>query len=263
MQYLLHALNSFVQFLSNSTTGKSLKSDDFGSDKSSYLNSQYETSGNPRIVHPSLKSFLKSPPLNDWLMHAVYEGPWCELGSGPHSLFEEGEELVRDLSRKKDLFGFDLSTRAIEMSTSERVVYEAVDVSKEIPYGPYSFILDGHLLHCLTSLPELYQTLGVVLNALKPGGIFAGEVMIAHKNLSFDHDLSFDFDTNILSFEGRPLRIILEPREWEELFIDAGFKIQFFVCQSSIKMIPLRERTVPMNGDPECLRFVLKKPMEG
>ncbi|MCR9204696.1 MAG: class I SAM-dependent methyltransferase [Halobacteriovoraceae bacterium] len=239
-----------------------MKSHETGPTKAALLDLQYEQTGNRKNPNPSLKSFLKTSPLNDWLVQVLDKGPWCEIGSGPYSLFEEGDELVSGLENKKDIWGFDLSQKAVELSYSDNVRYQVQDISEGLPFGPYSFILDGHLLHCLTSLPELFQTLGVILNALKPGGYFAGEVMIAHKNLSFDHDLFYDFDTNILSFGDRPLRIILEPREWEELFVGAGFKIQFFVCQSSIKMIPHRDRTVAMSGDPECLRFVLQKPSE-
>lgn len=239
-----------------------MKSHENGPAKGAILDLQYEHYGNQKNPNPSLKSFLKTSPLKEWLIQVMNQGPWCELGSGPYSLFEEGDELLKGLSSKTDLWGFDLSQKAIDLSYSDRVRYQVQDISEGLPYGPYSFILDGHLLHCLTSLPEVFQTLGVILRALKPGGYFAGEVMIAHKNLSFDHDLFYDFETNILSFEDRPLRIILEPREWEDLFISAGFKIRFFVCQSSIKMIPHRERKVPMNGDPECLRFVLQKPFE-
>jgi len=245
---------------------------DFLYDKKDQLNSQYDKLLNKNtdfqkgpfssneFVNPSLLSFLKGEPLNHWLRSLLDSGPWCELGSGPYSLFEVGEELIPGLGFKNDLMAFDLSNSAIESSPSEKIKYKVQDITKGLPLGPYAFILDGHFLHCLSSLPELFQTLGMIFNALKPGGLFAGEVMMAHKNLSFDHDLFYDFDTNVLSFEGRPLRVILWAHEWEQLFIEAGFKIEFFICQSSIKMIPGRKRRIPMSGDPECLRFVLKRP---
>lgn len=232
------------------------------SDKANYLNHQYDGVKDPKRLNASLYSFLRTEPLRAWLSNIISSGPWCEIGCGAYGLFEEGDHLIPGLSKKQDLYGLDLSSRAIEMAPESNIHYAVADVSQGLPAKDFSFVLDGHLLHCLDSLPELFQTLGAILHSLKPGGLFAGEVMIAHKNLSFDHDLSFDFETNILSFEGRSLRIILEPREWEELFINAGFEIQFFVCQSSIKMIPNRERKVPMTGDPECLRFVLKRPLK-
>ena len=227
--------------------------------KKNLLDEQYRSLTERVGVAPSLYSFLKNSPLNEWLSPLFTDGPWCELGCGNQSIFEEGDQLLSGLSLKKDIFGFDLSSVAIEQAPHSIINYEQADCSHLIPKGPFSFILDGHFLHCLSSMPEVFQTLGVISNALLPGGLYAGEVMTSHKSLSFDHDLFFDHQNSVLYQEDRPLRIILEAREWEGLFNDAGFEIAFFLCQASIKMIPCRDRTQAMSGDPECLRFILRK----
>lgn len=228
------------------------------SSKLERINRQYnEKSG--IYISPSLKSFIRSEPLNPWCTNLIKSGPWCELGGGARSIFESFEEVFPHFE-KSDLFSFDGSSAAIEMApTHSRVQYKMVDLTKTIPGGPYSFILDGHFLHCLDSLPQAFHTLGLIYHALRPNGIFAGEVMMAHKQLSFDHDLQYDPDNFTLSKDGHPIRLIMEAMEWEDLFNSVGFKIDYFVCQSSIKMIPSLERDIPMNGDPECLRFILKK----
>ncbi len=232
-------------------------------DRKSYLDAQYRNLSQRKAPAASLVSFLSKEPLKDWLIQKLNEGPWAEVGSGHYSLFEKGDELFFGLSGKKDLYAFDLSSEAISQAPHGQVNYIEADATLDLPHGPFSFILDGHFLHGLSSLPEVFQALGVIGKSLKPGGLFAGEVMMAHKNLSFDHDLYFDHEKNVLYHQERPIRTILEAREWETLFQEANFEIRYFVCQSSIKMIPMRERTVPMSGDPECLRFVLKRPEGG
>lgn len=218
------------------------------------------TGKGPHAHAPSLMSYLASEPLSLWLSQRLAQGPWAELGGGGLSLFELGDQLVSGLSRKDDLYSFDISEQAKKKASKGKVHYQQVDCTKEIPHAPFSFILDAHYLHCLSSMPQVFHGLGVIWHALIPGGLYAGEVMTAHKNLSFDHDLYFNHHESVLYYEDRPIRTILEAREWEQLFKDAGFEIQYFVCQASIKMIPQRERQIPMSGDPECLRFILKRP---
>lgn len=229
-------------------------------DRKALLNEQYKGRDLVQTHAPSLMSFLSGEPLQSWLLQQLNLGPWAELGCGAFSIFEKGDELVHGLAQKGDLYGHDLSSEAISQAPSSGINYKETDCVATIPDGPYAFILDGHYLHCLSSLPEVFQALGTIWSALQTGGLYAGEVMTAHKNLSFDHDLYFDHKESVLYKDDLPLRTILEAREWEQLFKDAGFEIQYFVCQASIKMIPQRERTIPMSGDPECLRFVIKRP---
>ena len=229
-------------------------------DRKGFLDQQYKDASLEGSVSPSLWSFIKGDPLQSWLPQKLNEGPWCELGCGTLSLFEKKDELVYGLSQKEDVYAFDLSSEAIAKAQGDFVHYQQANCVEDIPYGPHSFILDGHYLHCLSSLPEVFQALGTIWHALEFDGLFAGEVMTAHKGLSFDHDLFFNHSESVLYKDDRPIRTILEAREWEQLFNDSGFSIQYFVCQASIKMIPQRERTIAMSGDPECLRFILKKP---
>lgn len=221
---------------------------------------QYRRISTAPAPSPSLISFLKSEPLNNWISQQMNAGPWCELGCGAQSLFEN-IDLFLPGHAKADCVGFDFSKEAIALSPRNSVRYEVTNLLEGIPGEGYSFILDGHFLHCLDSLPHLYQMLGHIARSLKPGGIFAAEVMMAHKMMSFDVDYNFDFESSVLyQQDGIAARIILEARVWEDLLKNTGLKLEFFVCQSSIKMIPSADRSTPMQGDPECLRFVLRRP---
>lgn len=222
---------------------------------------QYQSVASAVSASPSLLSFLKSEPLNSWISDRRHKGPWCELGCGTRSLLEDIEGFLPG-HQKDECYAFDFSKEAIALTDKlSHVSYEQVDLLKGVPHGGYSFILDAHFLHCLDSLPHLYQMLGKIGKALEPGGIFAAEVMMAHKNMSFDVDYTYDSECSVLfQKEGIPTRIILEARAWEDLLNNSGLSLEFFVCQSSIKMIPSSSRSTPMQGDPECLRFILKKP---
>lgn len=207
----------------------------------------------------SLVSFLRSTPISEWLKERKDEGSWAELGCGMRSLFESWQDIF-DLGLKNNLYGLDLSSMAIERAQQYGTIhYQQADCTLEIPHGPHAVILDGHFLHCLNSVPEVYQTLGKIREALIPGGIYIGEVMLAHKSLSFDTQFEYDVQSNLLYKDDIPSRIIMDAFEWEDMFVSSGLKIKYFVCQSSIKIIPEDSRDVAMNGDPECLRFCLER----
>jgi len=227
--------------------------------KAKLLDEAYEQVSQAQRPSHSLLSFLKSPPINNWLVDRVGEGAWAELGCGTRGLFESWEEIV-DLPQKNDLFGFDLSKVAIKIAQSYgSLQYQQCDLSLGVPHGPYHVILDGHFLHCLNGVPEVFQTLGKIKESLAIGGIYIGEVMLAHKYLSFETQFEYDVQNNLLYKNGLPSRVIMDAFEWEDMFLTSGFKIQYFVCQSSIKIIPEDSREIPMNGDPECLRFCLER----
>jgi hypothetical protein len=245
-----------------------IKKNDFNNQEKEVLLNEaysalYSTQTSLPRPSPSLISFLKQAPLNQWLLDRIDRGPWAELGTGLRSLFECWEEFIPQ-ERKTDLFGFDLSTKAIEMAKGfgSNIFYQQADLSQSIPYGGYAVILDGHFLHCLNSIPEVFQTLGKIYESLMPGGIYIGEVMLAHKSLSFDTQFEYDVRANLLYKDEVPVRVIMDAFEWEDMFLSSGLRIQYFVCQSSIKIIPEDNREVPMNGDPECLRFCLEKVID-
>ncbi len=227
--------------------------------KEKLLNDVYSHISHSPKPSYSLISFLKTPPIAQWLIDRIEQGPWAELGCGMRSFFESWEEVF-DTEKKRDLFGLDLSSKAIERARAYGDIhYEQADLSENIPHGPYAVILDGHFLHCLNSVPEVYQTLGKIREALLPGGLYIGEVMMSHKSISFGAEFEYDVNNNLLYKDGIPSRVIMDAFEWEDMFAASGLRIQYFVCQSSIKIIPEDSRDTPMTGDPECLRFCLER----
>lgn len=226
--------------------------------KAQKLDESYEFLNPPSLPSPSLRSYLTSTPLSQWLLSREEQGAWGELGCGMRALLED----YHFSKEKDDLFAFDLSKIAIEKAKKKslgKVHYFCEDLSLGLPHGPYSVLVDAHFLHCLNSLPELYQTLGKIRESLLPGGIFLGEVMISHKNLTFSAEFEFDVGSCVLYRGGVPQRLVMDAFEWEDMFLNSGFKIKYFICQSSIKIIPEDDREIPMRGDPECLRFCLER----
>ena len=234
-------------------------------EKAKLLDSVYESVSVASHPSASLMSYFRSDPIRNWLFDRWDAGAWAELGCGLRSLLEYSEDFLAGggaLPLKDDLFGLDLSHVAIERalnSNNYKVHYAQADLSKEIPHGPYQVLIDGHFLHCLNSVPEVFQTLGMIREALCPGGIYIGEVMLAHKNLSFETQFEYDAESCVLYKGNHPSRIIMDAFEWEDMFLSSGLSIKYFVCQSSIKIIPEDDRDVAMNGDPECLRFCLER----
>ena len=221
-------------------------------------NDFYKAQTNSKVLSPSLVSFLKQSPVRDWVGESLQRGAGLELGCGPYSLFEIREELF-GAKLCRGLYACDISDVAIDQAPEEtEVEYFTHNILEELP-EKYQVIIDGHCLHTLASLPELYFALGLIHKSMEEGGYFIGEVMMSHKNMSFEPHYDYIENERVLYRYGSPHRMIMTSREWEDLFVTSGFKIEYFMCQSSIKFIPSTDRTEALVSDPECLRFVLKK----
>lgn len=224
------------------------------------LNKRYEHLGVVPRMNPSLRSFLKSEPLSEWLRSSLSRGPACEIGCGAQAVFSSLHDLFPGYMTR-ELEACDLSNVAIEKAQmlEGNVHYFTHDILRPFPRDDYSLILDAHCLHTLTSLPELFQAMGNIKSALSEGGLLVGEVMMAHKNMTLEEGFFYSKHECVLYKYDRPSRVFMTAMEWEDFFLNCGMAIQYFMCQSSIKFIPHDQREDPMPGDPECLRFVLKK----
>jgi len=221
-------------------------------------NDFYESNSRAKYLSPSLVSFFKQSPLNQWISDAMMIGDAIEIGCGEYSIFEMRSELFGSrLSRA--LYACDISPVAIKRSPQNSDVdYFSHDIKKRLP-KKYQLIIDAHCLHTLESFPELYFTLGLLYQNLENNGVLVGEVMMSHKNMSFESYYDYNENEKVLYRYGEPHRMIMSSYEWEDLFVSVGFKIQYFMCQSSIKFVPSIDRSEALASDPECLRFVLTK----
>jgi hypothetical protein len=226
------------------------------------LDQRYDALSSAPMTNSSLKSFLRNDLINDWLATRMALGPTCEMGCGATALLESLEDILPGRMTRQ-VEAFDLSTSAINKAKAwhpdSRINYYQHDVLQKFREDSYQVIIDAHCLHTLQSLPELFQAMGNIHNALAVDGLLFGEVMMAHKNMSFESGLEYSSYDYVLYKHEKPSRVFMQALEWEDFFINCGFSIEYFMCQSSIKFIPHDDRDEAMASDPECLRFVLKK----
>ena len=225
------------------------------------INKKYQSVEKPSAANLSLISYLRSEPIFQWICELMSSGDLLELGCGVYSLFEFWDDIYQG-RMTRGLHACDFSHVAIEKAklfqNNNFINYFVHDIKNPFDQK-YNCIIDAHCLHTLTSLPDLFTVMGNLKNALNDNGILVGEVMMSHKRLSFEDGLEYCSQTSVLSKNKVPSRIIMTSHEWEDFFLSCGFKIKYFMCQSSIKFIPHDNRNVILDGDPECLRFVLEK----
>ena len=131
-----------------------------------------------------------------------------EIGSGEYSIFEETE------LEKKSIFALDLRIRTSRKAPSG-ISYIAGNIveSSELSENFYDLVFDSHCLHCLKSIEEQSDAIKNIYRVLKSDGIFASEIMVqpTKKKVFFPH------------------RLVCEAREIEQMILNAGFKINYFV----------------------------------
>jgi hypothetical protein len=229
------------------------------------LNNKYKNMSYVGTVSPSLQSFLKSEPISEWVAGSMISGALCEIGCGTRSLFEHWDDILPG-RMTRELIACDLSSEAIDKAKCNQenkvIDYFVQDITKPFKKNDFECFIDGHCLHSLNSLPDLFQAMGNIYNALNFGGIVVGEVMMAHKNMTFENGLEYFENECVLYKNESPSRVFMTSHEWEDFFLACGFTIKYFMCQSSIKFIPHDDRSEALSGDPECLRYVLEKSKE-
>lgn len=184
-----------------------------------------------------------------------------EAGTGAKSVYEE-EVGFNGLT-----IAVDYSKNAIDYALinqdKENVEYVHGDILKvNLPYK-FDLVLDSHLLHCMTSFEDREKYLQRVYNWLKPGGVFALECMVSHREMNFDDQFLFlEDDCTLLQQVGKsalPVRYIPDSLSLEELLKSYELKIEYFIVFSNLKVIPDCHRSYPLQTDPDLARIVCRK----
>lgn len=181
-----------------------------------------------------------------------------ELGCGNGSLFE----FFPDDLKNKEFEAIDFSAAAIKNAksnfTDSKVRYSIEDVLDINIQNTYSIAIDSHLIHCLIGRTEIKKYLKTIYSSLQVGGKFLIETMVSHKN--FENKYLIDFEDSILKDEdGLKIRTLFSAREWEELFLESGFRIDYLIFPYGQKMITDSNREEALEFDPDVLQVVLVK----
>jgi SAM-dependent methyltransferase len=132
-----------------------------------------------------------------------------DIGCGTYSVFEDLPQL------NCNVLAVDFSAEAISQAPNSNIHYQLENIThlKFSSEGKFNLIFDSHCLNCITQEMDRKIALQNLFRALKPGGLFASELMVQPigKNVEMPH------------------KKIKTARELEEELTVHGFKIQFFM----------------------------------
>ena len=152
----------------------------------------------------------------------------CGLGGLTHFLSQYTDDIT----------GVDISSLAImnanEIAAHKQLVIKfiAADVCENSDLNKkFDYIIDSHLLHCLTSQSDRMKYYSFVKKHLKPGGLFLCETMAYNEEIQ--EPLGYELTTdNVLlkEIEGElvPIRTIHRSLDLENELNTSGFKINYF-----------------------------------
>lgn len=187
-----------------------------------------------------------------------------EMGSGRGGL---GLQLAR-LGAKITLVDFSPTAleQGVALFSAEglEVKTEVADVTHPDVKLPekYDMIVDSHLLHCVTADPDRASYYQLVLEHLKPQGIFVSETMVHRKKLFIPDGFMFDPTNTLWQMFGKwtPVRRILDSLDLEQELNAAGFNIIYFVYYADFGFVPHRRfMDIPAEVLPASVRMVLKR----
>lgn len=123
----------------------------------------------------------------------------------------------------------------------------------------YDFIIDSHLLHCLTSKVDRAKYLEFIKNHLTQSGICLFETMAFQPDLQIPVGYSFDKDKTLLKdIKGKmiPIRSIYDSRTIEQEFSDAGLKINYLYFHNELSFNPFDDYPdYPTRFSPKTIRL--------
>lgn len=147
--------------------------------------------------------------------------------------------------------GIDISDTAITIAqecAKERglsIKYRVADVCQDnLPQKRYDLVVDGHCLHCIVTEQDRLSAIRNVYAAIRPGGQFWLDTMIAHDATKFGKDTILDEDGILwvkISTSGRfdlekqisgvtyvaNRRVYRDPKLLESELLTAGFVISW------------------------------------
>jgi len=129
-----------------------------------------------------------------------------DIGSGGYSIFEMSE-ISNKTIEAIDLKSYETKDSKIQYAVEDITQKNAMRVKQ------YGLVFDSHCLHCLNSLHDQKLALKNIFSYMSVEGIFASEIMVQPSKAK-------------VSF---PQRTILEARDVENLLIESGFKIKYFI----------------------------------
>lgn len=183
----------------------------------------------------------------------------CGLGGLSHKLFQFGAKMN----------GVDISSLAIsaakEISMNKRLDLEFFvgDVASELSLNKkYDFIVDSHLLHCLTAKDHRANYFKFVRNHLKDDGIFIVETATFEDEIREPIGYEIDQDYTLyqeIGGERFPVRKLIPARGLESELIQYGFDIHtfFYHYELSFNVFP-EIKNYPVFRLPKTVRYSAK-----
>lgn len=119
----------------------------------------------------------------------------------------------------------------------------------------FDYIVDSHLLHCLSDERDRQQYLKNIQGNLKKTGKVFLETMVFSPKLEFP--IEYFYDENKTLWKGEvPIRKIKTSREIEGELISAGLKIEYLYYHSELSFCPFDEYPhFPSTALPKVLRI--------
>lgn len=185
-----------------------------------------------KYFSPSLLSFFKNN-----IFHRLPKNNFniLDIGCGNYSIFEEVE------LEEMHVDAFDLVCNPSTFKTG-KVSYSSGNIlqSNARKYNYYDLVFDSHCFHCLKSNEEQEIAFGNIYQLLKMNGIFTAEIMVQ------------PFSKKVL-FPGRLVREVVDI---EQLILNAGFKINYFVVLPNMHFY---FETNKIEVDCDMLRIIITK----
>ena len=124
----------------------------------------------------------------------------------------------------------------------------------------YDLIVDSHLLHCLTEDPDRASYYRLILEHLRPEGIFVAETMVHRKKLLIPDGFMFDQRNVLWQMFGQwiPVRRILDSLDLEQEILAADLHITYFYYYGQYSFVPHKDfLDLPDDILPAAVRMVL------
>lgn len=175
------------------------------------------------------------------------------------------ELAIKNLS----VSGFDISELAIAMANeisqlkNLNINYKSLDLVKNSTKIKFDFIIDSHLLHCITSASDRLSYLENIYDSLNKGGICIVETMVFNKDIQFP--VGYEFDATgvvhkLIDGEFHPVRCLKSSIEIEKELKDSGFKIDYLYYHNELAFDLFNDyKDYPVSMLPKTLRIVVKK----